>query len=649
MIQLLRLRDDASTAIENARQPYLFPPFGLFCILWPCFVMVFEALTGFAKNAGLNPFTTPAHVLACLGAPLGALAYAWNRASTLGLCGLGFCLASSLAFTVLLGPFLILGVMLAIVLLGFIPLAPILSFLFSLGVLRSLPAAPNRLRRLGLGACCALALIGLGETPQWVARSMGGAAESGQIPQYLRRWPGAASALERTCTEANPRGLAFAWLRPTTGDPERERDNACRAHYLLTGESAPLPASSISLATSHQRLGRNPSTGIDEMNWILEFTGGSGRDEEASVFLQLPRHTVLYGASLWVDGVERPAVFGGASAVTRAFENVAIRQRRDPILLNYAGENRLHLRAFPISRTRPMRLRLRLARPNNDSAFTPILDSHNLANLATPVVESVTPRSAPTRVAFLDPYDANRAFAWESAPPTTAAPLIYVIDHSAALDGQQARIEAMLRRHPGKVYFTQGDQVAEPFRGGADNVPALLRAMQEAPEGAKIIWLHGPQPHLFAQTYFLNRALAKNLTLHPLRLAPGFNAILNGLRPRANVIPLQDIEDAFLRQGRWVETPPQAGMIPSAAGAALWAATQDPATAARYRVVTKDVGAVVLERDEQYTRNGLEAPTESSGSEIPEPGTYALVASALLVLFWLKKRNAPASGMPAHR
>jgi hypothetical protein len=649
MIQLLRLRDEASTEVEKARQPYVFAPFVFFCVLWPCFVMAFEALTGFAEDSGLDPFSTPAHVLACLGAPLGAFAYAWNRASTLGLYGLGFCLASSLAFTILMAPFLILGVMLAIVLLGLIPLAPVLSFLFSLGALRSLPSTPNRIGRSALGACCALALIGLGETPQWVARHMAETAESGQIPQYLRHWPGAAGALERTCTEANPRGLAFAWRRSNMGDPESERDNACRAHYLLTGQSTPVAPSSISLATSHQRIGRNPATGIDEMNWILEFTGDSGRDEEASVFLQLPRHTVLYGASLWIDGVERPAVFGGASDVTRAFENVAIRQRRDPILLNYAGEYRLHLRAFPISRTRPMRLRLRLARPASDSSFAPALDSHNLAGHAAPVVEWVTPRHAPSRAAFLDPYDSSRAFAWESAASASVAPLIYVIDHSAALDGQQPRIEAMLKRRPGKVYFTQGDQVAEPFRGGADNVPALLRAIQEAPEGARIVWLHGPQPHLFAQTYFLNRALSKNLTLHPLRLAAGFNAILNDLRPQANVIPLQDFEEAFLPQGQWIVTTPQPGMIASAAGAALWAAAQDPATAVRYRVVTKDVGAVVLERDVQYTQNGLEAPKEASGSEIPEPGTYALVASALLVLFWLKKKNAPAGGTPAHR
>jgi hypothetical protein len=287
-----------------------------------------------------------------------------------------------------------------------------------------------------------------------------------------------------------------------------------------------------------------------------------------------------------------------------------------------------------------MKLRLRLARPYSESNFLPTIDAHNLTALAPPVVESLTKRSTPARIAFLDPYDSTRAFTWQATAPSQPSALIYVIDHSASLDGQQTRIEDMLRRHPGKIYFTQGSQIAEPFRGGADNIPALLRATKEAPERATIIWLHGPQPHLFARTYYLNRALQRNINFHPLRLAPGPNAVLNELPQRTNIVPIQDPSEAFAAQGQWLQTEATPGLIPSPAGAALWASTQDPQTAIRYRVVTKDVGAVVLERDEQYTQNGLETPKEASGSEIPEPGTYVLTASALALLYWLRKKKA---------
>lgn len=639
MIQLLRLREEVPVAAEATRTPYLHPPFVFLCILWPVFVIVLEALTGLAKGTGLNPFASIPHTIACLGAPLGAALFAFNPRAALGLYGLGFCVASSLAFTILLGPFTILGLLLAIVVIGFIPLAPMLSLLFSLVAIRTLPSAPLQARRLAIGAATAFALLFLGESPNWVARILADQSAKGSVSTSLRHWPGAATALRQSCMEENPNGLAFRWLRANSDDPVADRDEACRAHYLLTGQAAPVATTSISLAVSHQRLALNPSTGIEEMNWVLEFTGGKVFDEEASLLLQLPRNSVLYGASLWVDGVERPAVFGGSSAVTRAFENVAVRQRRDPILLNYAGENRVHLRAFPISRNRPMKLRLRLARPHSSSDFLPTIDSHNLAAMQPPYTEWITPRAQPLRVAFLDPYDSQRAFIWERVATAPPSALIYVVDHAAALDGQQTRIAEMLRSFPGKVYFTQGSQVAEPFRGGADNVPALLRAIKEAPDHATIVWLHGPQPLLFERTYFLNRALQRNIHFHPLRLAPGANAILDDLRPTKNIIPIQDIAEAFAPQGRWVQNPALPGLIASPAGGALWASTQDPATAIRYRVVTKDVGAVVLERDEQYAQNGLETPKEASGSEIPEPGTYVLTASALALLYWMRKKR----------
>lgn len=639
MIQLLRLREEVPVA--TVRDPYHQPLFFLWCIIWPALVIVFEALTGLAGNTGLNPLASIPHILACVGAPIGALFFAYNRQSTFGLYGLGFCLASSLAFTILLGPLVIFGLILSVFVIGFLPLAPALSLLFSLIALRGLPFEPLQARRLAIGAATALALLIAGESPNLVALHLSQQAQSGRISSAFRHWPGAARALRDDCTQGNPQGLAFRWLRANSDDPTVDRDNACRAHYLLTGQPSPAPTTSITLATSHQRLGLNPNTGIEELNWILEFTGAKPFDEEANLLLQLPRHTVLYGASLWVDGVERPAVFGGASAVTRAFENVAVRQHRDPILLNYAGENRLHLRAYPISRQRAMKLRLRLARPYSDSNFLPTIDTHNLAALTSPVVETLTQRTPPTRIAFVDPYNPTRAFTWQPSPGNAQpSSLIYLIDHSASLDGQQTRLEDMLRRHPGKLYFTQGTQIAEPFRGGADNVPALTKALQEAPERTTIVWIHGPQPHLFERTYYLDRALRRNVTLHPLRLAPGPNAVLNELSPRPNVVAIQDVSEAFSSPGHWQQTTPTTGLIPSAAGAALWASTQDPQTAIRYRVVTKDVGAVVLERDEQYTQNGLETPREASGSEIPEPGTYVLTASALALLYWMRKKKA---------
>ncbi len=60
-----------------------------------------------------------------------------------------------------------------------------------------------------------------------------------------------------------------------------------------------------------------------------------------------------------------------------------------------------------------------------------------------------------------------------------------------------------------------------------------------------------------------------------------------------------------------------------------------------YNVEKQDAGAVVFERDEPYTQNGLQTPTEASGSEVPELGTHVPTASTLALLYWLrKKKNA---------
>ena len=72
---------------------------------------------------------------------------------------------------------------------------------------------------------------------------------------------------------------------------------------------------------------------------------------------------------------------------------------------------------------------------------------------------------------------------------------------------------------------------------------------------------------------------------------------------------------------------------------------RDTATrlAQKYRLVTAGAGAVVLETAEQYAQAGLEPaapagyvpPGTPSGNPVPEPETWLLVASGLL-LAWLR-------------
>jgi hypothetical protein len=58
-------------------------------------------------------------------------------------------------------------------------------------------------------------------------------------------------------------------------------------------------------------------------------------------------------------------------------------------------------------------------------------------------------------------------------------------------------------------------------------------------------------------------------------------------------------------------------------------------------VITKEVGAVVLERAEQYSQNGLKDPDAVA---TPEPATWLLMGSALAALVWWKRKKDEPEG-----
>src|SRR5690606_16178259 len=69
---------------------------------------------------------------------------------------------------------------------------------------------------------------------------------------------------------------------------------------------------------------------------------------EARARLLLPLGGVVSRVTLWVNGEEREAAFAGRAQARRAYESVAIAQRRDPLLVNTAGPGRVLAQAFPV-------------------------------------------------------------------------------------------------------------------------------------------------------------------------------------------------------------------------------------------------------------------------------------------------------------
>src|SRR5262249_46648207 len=70
----------------------------------------------------------------------------------------------------------------------------------------------------------------------------------------------------------------------------------------------------------------------------------------ARLQLALPPGGVVSRATLWVNGEEREAAYGGRGEVRAAYQRVAVQQRRDPLLVTTKGADRVLAQAFPVPR-----------------------------------------------------------------------------------------------------------------------------------------------------------------------------------------------------------------------------------------------------------------------------------------------------------
>ncbi len=86
------------------------------------------------------------------------------------------------------------------------------------------------------------------------------------------------------------------------------------------------------------------------LEWTIEFRNSELIDREARLQLALPPGGVVSRATLWVNGEEREAAYGGRGEVRAAYQQVAVQQRRDPLLVTTKGADRVLAQAFPVPR-----------------------------------------------------------------------------------------------------------------------------------------------------------------------------------------------------------------------------------------------------------------------------------------------------------
>lgn len=313
--------------------------------------------------------------------------------------------------------------------------------------------------------------------------------------------------------------------------------------------------------------------------WTMVFKNGARVPREARCQVRLPRDGHVSRLTLWVNGEPREAAFSTVAKVKAAYREVAVVQRRDPVLVTMVGPDTVMVQCFPVPAEGEMKIRLGITAPLDGRRWElPRIIERNFGfagrlepalwlqgNCGFEVTGGETPLAAsadgPGRslTATLKPeYLTARNLVWLVEPPPATPAVVWcedhhakpeerflirepatvtrpalsgkaivVIDGSAAMAAVKDRILKMVDAPGGELILLLADdtarQVTAPelakyrFTGGRNNEPALREAIHlaKANGGGPIIWLHGPQAVKLTQSEALRQLLERGTT-HPV-------------------------------------------------------------------------------------------------------------------------------------
>lgn len=396
----------------------------LFGIILPAVTLAVELATGMCAEAFLDPIPTVGHVILVALVPLVNLLALlcpmreWTkwRVPLLWANGIvmGITLVYSLVFVVLMPMAAFAIIFFGI---GLLPLAPFFSLLCAIVLRRRLanmlvwpvdgeavkPVAspPASLKSLfggailgilllvALEARTALTLIGaemaVSESKEQAARGIG-----------LLRLVGSRDALLWMCyQDQGGRGLMNFGRRPhmMTGllFSGISREAAQQVYFRVTGEpynSAPPPhgvsrflldefdfdpdlggeavagrRKGLSLSSSRVDAQLHSDAAVGYVEWTMVFKNDHDSQREARAQILLPPGGVVSRVTLWVNGEPREAAFAGSGQVREAYKKVAVQQRRDPLLVTWAGNDRVLVQCFPVPPHGEMKIRLGITAP----------------------------------------------------------------------------------------------------------------------------------------------------------------------------------------------------------------------------------------------------------------------------------------------
>lgn len=366
-------------------------------VIMPAISITVEASTHICAEVFFDPLPTPWHLLMVIFVPLAQLQvwFALRRGTPDRLRLAGFInaivIGISIFYSIIYLPIVPLAFLTVIIGLGFLPLAPYFSLVAALVMRYKLSkiaaTAPNKTftvkkRGLAVGLGLTLGMLALIELPATLTRiglqkAVSASPETrAEGIRFLRTY-GSKDALLRSCYSRSGLATDLIGFAFWAGNPVKPVE-AQKIYYRVTGEtfdrSVPpdriggrlIPQDTVdfdedqggsriagklkglSLEESKLEGSVDANGGVGYMEWTLVFRNESWEQREARAEVQVPPGGVVSRLSLWVNGEPREAAFAGRGKVTQAYQQVAIRQRRDPVLVTTAGRDRILVQCFPV-------------------------------------------------------------------------------------------------------------------------------------------------------------------------------------------------------------------------------------------------------------------------------------------------------------
>ncbi len=104
-------------------------------------------------------------------------------------------------------------------------------------------------------------------------------------------------------------------------------------------------------------------SGLSYTEWVLEFSNDNPEVNEARCVITMPPGSVASRLTLWINGVECEAAFGGVGQVKAAYQDVAIARRQDPALLTNPAKGEVFLQCFPVPAFGKMKVKIGVTAP----------------------------------------------------------------------------------------------------------------------------------------------------------------------------------------------------------------------------------------------------------------------------------------------